>query len=135
MNDPPWLNIDRDSQTLGSKGGPLTDGQYFGATWPHWCSVEQASAAGLLALMQGLSEAHYCAGWSSSTEFDLWNAEAGHRYGMGQLSEREALLLRELSLACDGWWMWNEQDPVGPVFLKRAEFQKLYDGWKAGQST
>lgn len=134
MSDEPWLNINRDEHTLGPKSGPLTDGQYFGATWPHWDTVEQASAAGLLALMQGMSEAFWYAGWDSSTEFELWNAQAGHRFGRGQLSEREALLLRELSLACDGWWMWNDKDPHGLVFVKRAKFQKLYDAWKAGQS-
>jgi hypothetical protein len=132
MSDNPWPNIDRDAQTLGSKTGPLTDGQYFGTTWPHWFSIEEASAAGLLALMQAMSEAHYCAGWAASTEFELWNARAGQSYGMGQLSERDALLLRELSIACDGWWMWGDEESF--VFVQRAAFQKLYDGWKAGQS-
>ncbi|WP_284179470.1 hypothetical protein [Rhabdaerophilum sp. SD176] len=132
MSGNPWLNIDRDAQTLGSKTGPLTDGQYFGATWPNWFSIKEASAAGLLALMQGISEEFYCAGWDASTEFELWNAQTGHRFGRGQLSEREALLLRELSLACDGWWMWDDEERF--VFVKRAKFQKLYDAWKAGRT-
>ncbi len=121
--------------TRGDKNGPLTDGQFIGVNQPHWHSVEQSAAAGLLTLLQGVSEAYYAAGWCAGTEFYLWNVQPGCRFGLGQISEREALLLRELSLACDGWWIWDENDVFGHVFVSRAEFQKIYDAWCNGSPT
>lgn len=70
---------------------------------------------GLLALMTGISEEFWAAGWMSGLEYALWQVEAGREYGMGVISERQATLLRLLSEEAGGWWGWQD----GPKFFSK----------------
>lgn len=70
-------------------------------------TAEEGAQAGLLALMAGISEELYCAGWMNCLEFDLWAIMQGTRspdYGMGVVTERQRALLRLLSEEAGGWW-------------------------------
>ena len=69
---------------------------------------------GLIALMTGLSEENWCAGWLSNMEYELWQVKPGARFGMGEITERQATLLRLLSEEAGGWWVWLGD---GPKFL------------------
>lgn len=83
--------------------------------------TEEGAALGLLGLMTGISEEFWCAGWMSGLEFDLWQAPTGKSYGQGQLTERQATLLKLLSDECDGWWYWRNHD--GPKFIRLDEWR------------
>lgn len=78
---------------------------------------EEGAATGLLALMSGLSEEHWAAGWILGNEHCLWQMVKGgdnRGMGMGSVTERQVMLLRLLHEECDGWWIWD--DDQGPVF-------------------
>ena len=80
------------------------------------CGTAQSGAAqGLLALMCGISEDCYCAGWMMGLEDALWNVQPGTRYGQGTITERQTTLLRLLAEEAGGWWRWSDN---GPVFVK-----------------
>lgn len=83
--------------------------------------AEEAAKYGLLALMGGLSEEHYAAGWISGNEITLWKAAPGTAYGMGEITERQATLLRLLSEEAGGWWRWNGDCPL---FVTLAEWEE-----------
>lgn len=84
--------------------------------------AEEGAALGLLGMMLGLSEEFWCAGWETGTEHALWRVEAGTHWGQGEITERQATLLRLLSEECDGWWEWSD----GPKFIRREAWtQKL----------
>jgi hypothetical protein len=74
-------------------------------------SAEEGAALGLLGLMTGLSEEYFCAGWIKDLEYWLWRAVSNQSFGMGKISERQAELLRLLSEECDGWWIWEADNP------------------------
>lgn len=61
--------------------------------------------------MSELSEEAYCAGWHIGLEYALWDLVNGKAdsFGMLALTEREATRLRELSDACGGWIMWDDE--------------------------
>lgn len=83
----------------------------------------EGAATGLLALMAGLSEEHWAAGWISGNEFGLWRMVQGgenRRMGMGEVTERQVQLLKLLSDECNGWWTWDEVK--GPVFVNITEW-------------
>jgi hypothetical protein len=88
--------------------------------------AEEGAALGLLGLMTGISEEYWCAGWMSGLEYSLWEVAAGTGYGMGQITERQAALLRLLSEECDGWWYFH--DSAGPTFIRR-------DNWREKMSS
>jgi len=85
-----------------------------------------AARMGLLALMRGISEEAWCAGWMMGLEFDLWAVREGRQdaYGqIGAITERQARLLRDLSDEADGWWRWGDTD--GPTFVRLEEWRKI----------
>jgi hypothetical protein len=64
---------------------------------PDDCDLASEGAAlGLLALMRGLSEEHWAAGWITGLEYSCWRAvqKGGIPFGMGAISERQAKLRR-----------------------------------------
>lgn len=79
----------------------------------------EGAAVGLLALMTGISEDCWCAGWMSGLEFALWDVSPGKKYGQGEITERQALLLKLLSEESNGWWYWTDD---GPRFISRSEW-------------
>lgn len=82
----------------------------------------EGAAYGLFAIMAGISEECWCAGWMSGNEYALWQVKPGQQYGQGEITERQALLLQLLSEECDGWWYW---DGDGPRFIRKALWLEL----------
>lgn len=68
-------------------------------------------------LMSDVSEEHWCAGWMSGLEFDLWERAKGDGslpYGLGQIDPVLLQKLRELSEEIGGW---IHMDEAGEVFF------------------
>jgi hypothetical protein len=69
-------------------------------------------ALDLLSLMRDISQRCWSAGWLVGLEFSLWNmvvANAGQRYGDGEITVDQIIDLRSLHEVCDGWWYWDEE--------------------------
>lgn len=75
------------------------------------CDTAEGAALGLLGLMTGISEEYYCAGWIDGLQYALWQVEPGTGYGQGEISERQATLLRLLHEECGGWWGRSDESP------------------------
>lgn len=69
-------------------------------------SPDEGAAIGLCALMSGISEGYYCAGWMTNLEYELWEAHEDMDYGMGVITKRQSDLLKLLSKECNGWISW-----------------------------
>jgi hypothetical protein len=84
-------------------------------------TVDEGAQVGLLALMTGISEDYWCAGWMSGLELSCWKArnEGPLNYGRGVITQRQCDLLRLLSEQADGWWTYDN----GPVFVRLAQWQ------------
>lgn len=82
----------------------------------------EGAAWGLLALMSGISEEYWCAGWMSGNELSLWRArqKGPMRYGQGYITQRQCDLLRLLSEEAGGWWAWS--DDTGSAFVPLEEW-------------
>ena len=81
-------------------------------------TIEEGAQAALLALMCGISEECWCAGWMSGLGADLMRiAGAGKaaEYGQCLLTQRQARLLNDLALEAGGWWAWDSE-AGRPVF-------------------
>lgn len=88
--------------------------------------ASEGAALGLLGLMTGLSEEFWCAGWMTGMEYDLWHIEPHTRWGQGEISGRQAALLRLLHEEAGGWWAWVGVRPsAGPMFLSTEEWREL----------
>ena len=84
---------------------------------------EEAAQMSLLALMSGISELCWCAGWMMGNENACWRAaESGDamEYGQQEITRRQSQLLKLLSDECGGWWRWGDT---------REEFIRL-DKWR-----
>lgn len=86
-------------------------------------SPKSGAALGLLALMTGISEQCFYAGWMSDLEYDLWQIAPETSYGHGTITARQAQLLRLLAEEADGWWTYSD-DHGDPVFLDLASWRK-----------
>ena len=78
---------------------------------------EDGAKLGLLALMAGISEECWCAGWMADNEFSCWQAAATGRaqnYGQNVITVRQAKLLKLLSDEAGGWWIWDKK----PKFVR-----------------
>ena len=87
-------------------------------------SAAEGAARGLLGLISGISEEYWYAGWLTCLEFDLWDVQAGSKYGHGIVTERQVTLLRLLSEECEGWWHWKE-DADNPQFISLDEWRTI----------
>ena len=85
-------------------------------------SPQRGAALGLLALMRGISEQCYYAGWMSDLEYDLWQIAREAPYGHGTITARQAQLLRLLTEEADGWCTYSDGDD--PVFLDLASWRE-----------
>lgn len=85
--------------------------------------IVEHSKRELLNKMCEISEAHWCAGWMSNLEFDLWKIwdKKDKSYGMGRVSDEDCALLKQLSEDCGGWFMWDNE--LGSVFVTTGEFK------------
>ena len=93
---------------------------------------EEGAQIGLYALMAGISEFCWCAGWMSGLEFDLWDAveKGGKPYGQECVTERQARLLRDLADECDGWWVRTVDHE--PAFIHLDEWRQRLATLRAG---
>ncbi|MFM9849103.1 MAG: hypothetical protein ACKVP3_18305 [Hyphomicrobiaceae bacterium] len=82
-------------------------------------TANEGAALGLLALMTGISEEAWCAGWMQDLERELWQAPPGKLYGRIIITERRSALLRLLSEEANGWWVYRDE----PTFLTLAEWK------------
>lgn len=87
--------------------------------------AEEGAALGLLGLMTGLSEEHWCASWMLGMEYSLWPPAAGTRFGMGAITERQATLLQLLAEEAGGWWTYDNEK--GPTFVRLDAWKEKYD--------
>jgi hypothetical protein len=85
---------------------------------------EEGARFGLLALMTGISEGAWCAGWLSDLEYICWKAREAEPTptGMGVITARQSELLRLLSEEASGWWIWDQK---GPRFLDFEEWRAV----------
>jgi hypothetical protein len=82
---------------------------------------DEGARFGLAAIMTGISEAGWCAGWMSGIEFDLWEAPAGKRIGQEILTERQATLLKLLAEEAGGWWHYD----AGLKFVTTSTWEQM----------
>lgn len=92
---------------------------------------QDAAAAGLLAMMFGLSEECWCAGWMHDLEYRLWDARPPV-VGMGTITERQVALLHMLADEANGWWSW--QGEPDPVFVLMPEWLGRFTVWQGQQA-
>ena len=76
--------------------------------------------------MSEISEDAYCAGWLIDLEYDLWQIliDGQGEFGMMGLSEPEIQQLRELSDACGGWIVYD--DDRGETFVPLAQWLTMF---------
>ncbi len=76
--------------------------------------------------MSDLSEQAYCAGWMDGLEYALWEALVGTRreYGRLDLSDTQRMRLRELSEACGGWIVFDDDNEE--TWLPRVEWEERF---------
>lgn len=74
--------------------------------------IRQGAAHALLCLMTGISEEHWCAGWMTGLEYNLWGAAEGDQIGKSRITARQATLLKLLAEEADGWWLWHNDEPT-----------------------
>jgi hypothetical protein len=83
--------------------------------------------------MSDLSEEAYCAGWMQGLEYALWEVMLGRRrsYGGLDLTDAQRTRLRELSDACAGWIIFD--DDTGETWIPTAKWEQVFSGWKSGK--
>jgi len=76
--------------------------------------------------MSDLSEQAYCAGWMDGLEYALWETLIGPRreYGRLNLCDTQRVRLRELSDACGGWIVFDDDNEE--TWLPRAEWKERF---------
>jgi hypothetical protein len=87
--------------------------------------VRELAADRLYQLMSDVSEDHYCAGWMSGLEYDLWGMVRGgpRHYGMGDVEPETVAELRQLSDDCGGWHTHDRLVPLD-------EWRREYERWE-----
>lgn len=81
--------------------------------------------------MSAISEARWYAGWLSGLEFTLW--ECLQDAGVNFLTIEETHNLRNLSEACGGWIVWDDDHwdvNEGYRFVATEEWVKTYEAWR-----
>jgi hypothetical protein len=74
-----------------------------------------------------LSEQAYYAGWMAGLEYILWNAviDGPRKYGRLEITVEHIAKLKELSDACGGWIMFD--DEKGETFVPLDEWLRIYE--------
>ena len=77
--------------------------------------------------MSNLSEQAYYAGWMVGLENVLWNAvvDGPRKYGRLEITGEHIAKLKELSDACGGWIIFD--DEKGETFVPLDEWLRLYE--------
>jgi hypothetical protein len=78
--------------------------------------------------MSGLSEEAYCAGWMAGLEYALWEAVLGSRDGYGHLvlTPEHTIRLRQLSAACGGWIIFDDEHEE--TWVPSADWERRFLG-------
>ncbi len=76
--------------------------------------------------MSELSEEAYYAGWMQNLEYDLWEAVVNgpRKYGRLDITEQHISRLCELSAACGGWVVFDDEQ--GETFVPVSEWLQIY---------
>jgi len=76
--------------------------------------------------MSEISEDAYCAGWLIDLEYELWQIliDGQGAFGMMGLSEPEIQQLRELSDACGGWIVYD--DDLAETFVPLTQWLTMF---------
>ena len=76
--------------------------------------------------MSEISEDAYCAGWLIDLEYELWQIliDGQGVYGRMGLGEPEIQQLRELSDACGGWIVYD--DDLEETFVPLAQWLTMF---------
>lgn len=83
-------------------------------------TAQEGAKEGLFALMTGISEENWCAGWMDGLERSLWNIKPGEAYGMNVVTERQVALLHLLAEEAEGWWTYTN---MGEKFVPLDEWR------------
>lgn len=77
--------------------------------------------------MSNLSEQSYCAGWMDGLEYVLWSAVVNgpREYGFLEITDQHVARLKELSKACGGWIIFD--DERGETFVPIDAWLRLYE--------
>jgi hypothetical protein len=77
----------------------------------------------LAEFMSELSEKAFFAGWMDKLEYELWDAvlSGPRRYGQLEISEQDITRLKELSEACGGWIIFD--DDAEETWVPRADWE------------
>ena len=85
----------------------------------------------LATYMSDLSEQSYCAGWMDGLEYSLWDAviHGRRKYGLMEITDEHIAKLKELSGACGGWIIFD--DEKGETFVPLDEWLGIYESNQA----
>jgi hypothetical protein len=89
----------------------------------------------LTAVMSGISEDAYCAGWNANLEYDLWailTERIDPQLGFKTLDEYDLARLRDLHLKACGWVVWRRDDKPedsGNYFVTTEEWEPIFEKW------
>ncbi len=80
----------------------------------------------LAGYMSDLSERSYCAGWMDGLEYVLWSAmvDGPRKYGFLEITDQHIIKLKELSDACGGWIIFD--DEKGETFVPLDKWLRIY---------
>ena len=80
--------------------------------------------------MSDLSEEAYCAGWMQGLEYALWEVVLGElgEYGRLVLSQEHRMRLRNLSQACGGWIVFDDESEE--TWIPTAEWEQRFSAWR-----
>lgn len=100
-------------------------------------SHDPQSAKALVELMSDISEKCMCAGWSTGTEITLWNIMHSLKtpkdrfWGIDEITLEEINQLQNLSLKCDGWWIWQEDKDCNQFLSldETTQYMKMWEEW------
>jgi hypothetical protein len=97
--------------------------------------ADEGAALGLFALMSGLSEEIWCAGWLHGIEYDLWLVAIGKGTDPNDriraVTDRQRRLLRLLYDEAGGWWIWKD----GPQFVPAEKWLEIVNSKIKGITT
>lgn len=99
-------------------------------------TVSDALRWALYARMSAVSEACWCAGWMSGTEYTLWRAVASgepQTWGAGIIEQADIEALRELAELAGGWW--RRGAGYEREFVGIAEWRAHYAEWEEADSS
>jgi len=84
--------------------------------------------------LSNLSEEAYSASWMLGLEYVLWSAiiDGPRKYGRLEITDEHIARLKELSDACGGWIIYD--DEKGETFIALDEWLRVYEANQKGSS-